>query len=176
MSPTVKETLNVAAPAAELAWTVAECVPWVSPVVSTSTVIVAGVVPFVGLTLSHEVVSESENEVDAPPFVDRTVWVELVWPGSRLNDPDGGSNARARVENVPLAMSVVESERSMAAVTTWGPGESGDTSNGLAFPLVAVPAKSHGPFFSIRRGGPVICGSSRKKRTLLIPVAGGTKM
>ncbi|MGH2697170.1 MAG: hypothetical protein ACRDIW_09285 [Actinomycetota bacterium] len=88
------------------------------PVESTATVIDAGVVPVVGLTLSHEVASDRENEVAAPSFVERTVCVEAVSPGTRLNDPEGGSNTRPRIENVPLTTSVVEFERSIAAVTT----------------------------------------------------------
>ncbi|MGH2697169.1 MAG: hypothetical protein ACRDIW_09280 [Actinomycetota bacterium] len=89
---------------------------------------------------------------------------------------DGAGGELSPTVKVALVEMVEPSERSIDAVTIWDPGARLDALNAFAVPFFSVPAKSHGAFFSIKRGEPLIWGSSRKNRTLVIPAESGTKM
>jgi hypothetical protein len=101
---------------------------------------------------------------------------ERLTSSSWVDGGGGGGGGLSPTVKVALAEVVEPSERSIDAVTTWDPDARLDASKAFAVPSLLVPAKSHGSRFSIKRGEPVIWGSSRKNRTLVIPAESGTKM
>jgi hypothetical protein len=62
---------------------------------------------------------------------------------------------------VAWTTSVPPARRSTAAVITWLPSGTVLVLNAFGAPFGVPPAKSHGALFSIWRGEPSICGSSR---------------